>query len=124
MVSGVACCHEPMVASTPGRSADIHRVRATRDDAVVTDEELAEIEARLTAASPGPWTSFVEGRDHQSGDDFIRISESDAEDDMYVSRFGASGTRPASAADQDFIAHARQDIPALIAEVRRLRESE
>ena len=90
----------------------------------MTDEELAEIEARVAAASPGPWTSFVEGRDHQSGDDFIRISESDAEDDMYVSRFGGSGSRPASTADQDFIAHARQDVPAMIAEIRRLRASE
>ena len=90
----------------------------------MTDEELAEIEARVAAASPGPWTSFVEGRDHQSGDDFIRISESDGEDDMYVSRYGDSGSRPASHADQDFIAHARQDVPTLIAEIRRLRASE
>jgi hypothetical protein len=94
------------------------------DDSVVTEEELAEIEGRAAAASPGPWTSFVEGRDHQSGDDFIRISGSDAEDDMYVSRYGASGSRPASTADQVFIAHARQDVPALIAEIRRLRASE
>ena len=90
----------------------------------MTEEELAQIEARANAASPGPWTSFVEGRDHQSGDDFIRISELDAEDDMYVSRHGNAGSRPPSTADQDFIAHARQDVPALIAEIRRLREVE
>jgi hypothetical protein len=36
---------------------------------------------------------------------------------MYVSR----DTTPASNADLDFIAGARQDIPRLIAEVKRLR---
>jgi len=88
----------------------------------VTDDELREIEDRLTAASPGPWTSYVEGRDHESGDDFIRVSENDSEPDLYLARAITGGVVPASTADQDFIAHARQDIPALIAEVRRLRE--
>jgi hypothetical protein len=88
----------------------------------VTDDELRQIEARLAAASPGPWTSYVEGRDHTSGDDFIRVSEDNAEPDLYLSRAVAGGVVPASTADQDFIAHARQDIPALIAEIRRLRD--
>lgn len=39
----------------------------------LTDEELGVIEARAKAANPGPWKAFVEGRDHFSGDDFIRI---------------------------------------------------
>lgn len=88
---------------------------------IPTESDLEAIEARCAAASPGPWTSFVEGRDHMSGDDFIRVGESDDEPDMYVSRAGAGSVRPASAADLDFIAAARQDVPALIAEVRRLR---
>jgi hypothetical protein len=37
---------------------------------------------------------------------------------MYVSR----GTKPAADADLDFIAAARQDVPRLIAEVKRLRD--
>lgn len=86
--------------------------------------ELEAIEARVRAASPGPWTSYVEGRDHWGGDDFIRISEQDDQPDMYVSRHGpGSALRPASTADQDFIAAARQDIPRLLAEIRRLRST-
>ena len=69
---------------------------------------LDEIEQRVMRATPGPWTSFVEGRDHTSGSSFIRTAADDIE---------LSG---ATIDDQDFIAHAREDIPALIAEVRRL----
>ena len=89
----------------------------------LTEDDLEAMQARADAASPGPWTSYVEGRDHIAGDDFIRISEHDGEDDMYVSRANELGLRPASTADQDLIAHARQDLPLLIAEVRRLRRS-
>lgn len=53
---------------------------------MMEDVELEVIEARREAASPGPWKSFIEGRDRWSGDDFIRISDSDDEPDMYVSR--------------------------------------
>jgi hypothetical protein len=73
----------------------------------------------VIAASKAPWQSFVEGRDHTSEDSFIRVGGlDDDEPDMDVSRDSA----PASIADQDFIAHARQDIPRLLAEVRRLRD--
>ena len=85
------------------------------------DAELDAIEARYQAASPSPWKAYVEGRDHWSGDDFIRVSDLDEQPDMYVSRAEAGSIRPASTADLDFIAGARQDIPALLAEVRRLR---
>lgn len=80
----------------------------------LTEENLIEMERRAAEASPGPWESSVEGRDHVSGDSFIRIVGGP---DMYVSRDAV----PASAADLDFIAAARQDVPQLIAEVRRLR---
>lgn len=77
------------------------------------DDELEEIRARLREASPGPWTAFTGGG--LGGPEFIRISEDDAEPDMYVERDGA----PASSADLRFIASARQDIPRLLAEVER-----
>jgi hypothetical protein len=84
----------------------------------MTEAELAEIESRCQAAAPGPWRSMVEGRDHTSGDSFIMLgTERERGDDMYIS----VGPRPASAPDQDFIANARQDIPRLIEEIRRLR---
>ena len=79
--------------------------------AELTLEELDRIEARLLAASQGPWRSYIEGRDHSSGDSFIQTPGAD----IYL--IGASG------ADQDFIAAARQDVARLVAEVRRLRGS-
>lgn len=85
----------------------------------LSDDELDELEALTAGASAAPWRAFVEGRDHTSGDDFIRVGDSQTrEEDMYVSR----DTRPASADDLDFIAAARNYTPRLIAEIRRLRE--
>ena len=75
----------------------------------ITPEELDAMEARASAATAGPWVSFVEGRDHESGSSFIRTSGPDIE------LFGATD------ADQDFVANSRQDLPKLIAEIKRLR---
>ena len=75
----------------------------------MTDEELTEIRHRCERASPGPWKAWVEGRDHQSGSSMVQTGADDIE---------MSG---AANADYDFIAHARQDIPRLLAEVERLR---
>lgn len=82
----------------------------THKDSSLTDEYLQCVENRAQAATPGPWISFVEGRDHMSGSNFVRTQGEDIE---------FSG---ATLEDQDFIANARQDIPLLIAEIRRLRE--
>ena len=71
------------------------------------------------AASSAPWRSSIEGRDHTSGDNVILVGEPGAEPDMYVLR----DETPASVADLDFIAHARQDVPRLVAEIRRLRRT-
>jgi hypothetical protein len=91
---------------------------------LVTDAELDQIEQRCAAASKPPWQSFIEGRDHWGGDNFIRVGGlDDSEPDMYVSRH-AGTLVPASDADLDFIAHARQDLPLLLAEVRRLRAAQ
>lgn len=80
----------------------------------ITAEEIAEIQTRCDRASRGPWISMIEGRDHTSGCSFIRTGPPDARgDDIELS--GATGD------DQDFIAHARQDVPRLLEEVRRLR---
>jgi hypothetical protein len=78
-------------------------------DVEITEAELTAMESRAAAAVAGPWKSFVEGRDHTSGSDFIKTSGEDIE---------LSG---ATKADQDFIAHARQDLPRLVNEVRALR---
>jgi hypothetical protein len=86
--------------------------------------ELNTIERRADEASPGPWESFIERCDHLAGDDFIRTGGYDDDGpDMYVTLAGGRvGSEPVSAGcnDLDFIAGARQDVPRLIAEVRRL----
>ena len=89
----------------------------------ITDAELDDMEARAMAATQGPWRAFVEGRDHLSGDSFIRTGD-DAAPDMYVSVVSPdrSGEVPAPVADLDFIASARQDLPRLVTELRRLRQ--
>lgn len=80
----------------------------------MNQSELDEIQSRCDAASPGPWKSYVEGRDHTSGSSFIRTgtSEKRGED---IELTGAT------IADQDFIAGAREDVPRLLAEIRRLQ---
>jgi hypothetical protein len=81
---------------------------------LLSDEELNEMQARCAAASVAPWTAMLEGRDHTSGSSFIMTGTGDSRgDDIELSG--------ASPADYEFIAHARQDLPRLIAEVRRLR---
>jgi hypothetical protein len=76
----------------------------------LTDEMLDEIELRSASATPGPWKSYIEGKNMVSGSSFIQTGG----EDIYLTG--------ATEADQDFIAGARQDVPALIAEVRRLRQ--
>jgi hypothetical protein len=91
--------------------------------AEVPESELAAIERRAAQASTAPWQAFVEGRDHTSGDTFIRMGGTDmAVPDMYISFSGPGpGVIRVPDADIDFIANARQDIPRLVAEIRHLR---
>ncbi|HEX3860760.1 MAG TPA: hypothetical protein VHY35_03635 [Stellaceae bacterium] len=78
--------------------------------------ELDEIRQRCDDATAGPWKSFVEGRDHTSGSSFIMTGGGNGRgDDIELAE--------ATTADQDFIAHARQDIPRLLDEIARLRRS-
>lgn len=72
---------------------------------------------RAEATTPGPWASMFEGRDHWSGSSFIQT----ATQDIYLSAEDYAGGGGHFCADQDFIAHAKQDVPRLIAEVERLR---
>lgn len=93
------------------------------NDAPISEAELAAIERRAAAASPAPWKSWIEGRDFLAGSTFIELNDADGDQvDLYLSVDGPHGlSAVASDADHDFIAHARQDIPRLIAEIRRLR---
>ncbi len=85
----------------------------------MTLEELMAIEARATAATKGPWviaedddgyaTKMGNTRGIGSGTNYDDICRTD------------SGAYPPCIADAEFIVHAREDVPALLAEVRRLQ---
>lgn len=81
---------------------------------MISDEELNTIAERVAATSPGPWRSFIEGRNHQSGSNFIMTGE-------MGNRGKDIELTGATAADQDFIAAARQDIPRPLDAVRTLQ---
>ncbi|MHC1730425.1 MAG: hypothetical protein AB9888_00105 [Bacteroidales bacterium] len=83
------------------------------DQLSITKEYLEELRRRCASTTPGPWISFVEGRDHTSGDSVIVRGLKGSEEDLYL--VGAT------IADQDFIANARQDIPLLLNEIDRLQ---
>lgn len=84
------------------------------------EAKLSEIEARARAATPGPW---------------LVCAAEDAAEGLPVAFFGrGSGPKdvavrsdgpPRGTADDDaaFVAHAREDVPALVAEVRRLQKA-
>ena len=76
---------------------------------MITEEVLNEIELRCSKTQKGPWKAYIEGRDHESGSDFIMTGGEDIE------------LMGATVEDHDFIAQAKQDIPMLIQEIRRLR---
>lgn len=82
---------------------------STRDGASIDEAELAEMEARCVAASPGPWHSHIVGRDLEAGLNCIELGSCEL-----LEVLGAK------TADQDFIASARSDVPRLIADIRRL----
>lgn len=76
----------------------------------MTELELKEIEERCDKTTKGPWKSYIEGRDHTSGESFIMTGG----EPIYIDN-------PLFDNNQDFIANAKQDIPKLIAEIRRLQ---
>lgn len=73
------------------------------------DETLRQIEERAAAATPGPWAhGAAEGGSWACAGDEAIVTLDGREHGQDV-------------ADAEFIAHARQDVPALLTEVRRLR---
>jgi hypothetical protein len=81
----------------------------------LSEAELDELDALARAASPGPWRAFA--GPGIGGDAFISMSDDDATPDMYVRH----EDEPATVADLDFIAAARNYVPRLLAEIRELR---
>lgn len=101
----------------------------------MTDEQLKEIESRATAATDGPWQKCT-AHDGKCMCTSIWSIPADAPV-LDVNKAWGDGlegtdswceygrfTEEAFQANKEFIAHAREDIPALIAEIKRLlRES-
>lgn len=90
------------------------------NDAAPPSEALLDWLMTLSsAADPAPWTSMVEGRDHDSGDSFIQVGIASARaEDMYVFR----GRNPAGPNELDVIAASRTYLPVLVTEIKRLRD--
>lgn len=83
------------------------------------DEELAEIEARAAAATPGPWLA------EKDGGIGMHVSSTHARAQFDFPGVVIGGDEQglvANWADLLFIAHAREYVPALAAEVRRLTD--
>lgn len=76
----------------------------------MTDADLQAIRERCEAATPGPWFGCGDHIDDCSGKPFAQA----------VGRF-ADRSHDTFCQNNEFIAHARQDIPALLAEVERLQ---
>jgi hypothetical protein len=88
----------------------------------MTEDELREIEARASAATPGPW------RKTQDGKTWLYVkSEASVTSITHIEYWfeGPEGqpTREGDERNFAFIAHAREDVPALIAEIRRMRQN-
>jgi hypothetical protein len=86
------------------------------------DAEIVAMTHRMNATSVAPWVSFIEGRDFESGSSFIMTGIAKGDNIWGKTRGEDIYLTGATNADQDFIAHARQDIPMLIAEIERLRK--
>jgi hypothetical protein len=74
----------------------------------LTDEQLAEIRKRAEAATAGPWK-------YTDRDNVVYTANADYKYAVEVAE------EIGHKFDGEFIAHAREDVPKLIAEVERLR---
>lgn len=84
----------------------------------MTDEELDAIEARAAAATWGPWRA---GHVEAEGKVWARDAHALGGPHLgEVCIFNANLHRPHTP-DREFVAHARTDVPALVAELRRVR---
>jgi hypothetical protein len=90
----------------------------------VTPERLVEIEARCAAATPGEWTHNLDldppdaGIEGPGGGTVCHVQE---HGNVNTVAWAGEAFRHA---DARFIAHARQDVPDLLAEVKRLRRGD
>ena len=105
---------------------------------ILSDEELQEIEGRVNAASAGPW--YVRWLDDDSSMNLVAIStKPDTGEGEQWPNFDHETVVAATLIQHPryvdigdgrwdenalFISHARSDVPRLLAEIRRLRETQ
>ncbi len=80
----------------------------------MSDLDLDAIRARADAATPGPW-------DCERPNQAYRIYELSSQSPQGLNETLAEISGYNASDDSEFIAHAREDVPALVAEVDRLR---
>lgn len=76
------------------------------------EKKIKEIKDRLNKISSLPWKSYIEGRDHESGESFIMGSREGEQVDIYLN--GVTDN------EQDFIACAPGDISYLLSIIDEL----
>lgn len=83
-------------------------------------EKIAKIKARADAATPGPWSGKIEPQNYPESDDadlpgFVRDPER-----REICYIGERYNYTSYETDLTFIAHAREDVPWLLAELERV----
>ena len=78
----------------------------------MTEDELREIEDRASKATVGPWVST----ECANGGRLLKRGKESLPD-----RHPQSSLQVVPSDDATFIAHARADVPTLLAEIRRLK---
>ncbi len=86
------------------------------------DADIIAIKNRLYLATGGNWFAIIEGRDQMGGSSFIMTNVENMDDARSPNRGEDIYLTGATNDDMDFIAHARQDIPMLLAEIERLKK--
>jgi len=107
----------------------------------MTDHELAQIEERAASATPAPWYAHATDDCSHTNARYVSIEPSDFSHDnkeglcedspdqaqpkaiIAITLLQSPRLATVAACDENtiFIAHARTDVPTLVAEVRRLR---
>jgi hypothetical protein len=102
----------------------------------LTEQQLADIEARASAATEGPWGVYQFGGDslieiaadledtgcgYRARRTICRFDEEPLDNDPAHREWTAEEDWAQVQADAEFAAHAREDVDALLAEVRRLK---
>jgi hypothetical protein len=100
----------------------------------LTDQQLADIDARQQAATAGPWGVYESGSmidvaadleetgcGYRARRGIARFEDEPLDNDPTHREWTAEEDWAQVQADAEFVAHARQDVPALLAEVRALR---